>query len=103
MADSTALKAAYLVEVNKIGDALQLAQATYTLDRWTEALDAQNALEAGSIQSYSIAGRSVTKANISEGQTAIDKLHSNLFYMIYGSESLMDLNNTIAAAIPTDY
>jgi len=102
MASSTALKAAYLVEVEKIGDTLNKARATYLLDRWTEALDAQNSLESGSIQSYSIAGRSVTKANLKDGQAAIDQLESQLYLMIYGSESIMDLNNNSQESYPQD-
>jgi hypothetical protein len=95
-ASSTALKAAYTTEVAKIDDTLTNAEATYLLDRWIEALDKQNELEANNITSYSIAGRTVTRSNISEGQEACNQLRAQLFQMIYGSASLVDLNSEIA-------
>ena len=98
-ASSTALKAAYQTEVDKISDTLTNAEADYILDRWIEALDAQNALEGGSIQSYSIHGRSITKANISEGRNAADSLRAQLHQLIYGAESLMDMNTGVAQPV----
>lgn len=95
-ASSTALKAALLVEVNKIKDALPLAEATYTLDRYIDALDQQNALEAGAIDSYSIAGRSVTRRNAASGQAVVDALRARLNQMIYGSVTMMDMNVGVA-------
>jgi len=95
-ASSTALKAAYQTEVNKISGTLEKAEADYLLDRWIEALDAQNALEAGQIQSYSIAGRSVTRANLKDGRSVADRLRAQLQMLIYGAESLMDMNTDVA-------
>lgn len=91
MADSTALKAAYTTAIANIDDTLLNAEATYMLDRWIEALDSQNEMEAGSISSYSIAGRTVTKTNATEGRNLVESLRGNLQIFIYGSESLMDM------------
>jgi len=96
MADSAALKAAYQTEVDKISDTLDNARANYQLARFIDALDAQNALETGSIQSYSIAGRSVTKANLSEGRQMVGELEAQLYELIYGSAILLDLNTGVA-------
>ena len=52
--DPTALKAAFTTEIAKISDTLRNAEATYTLDRWTDAVTQQSALEANQISSYSI-------------------------------------------------
>jgi len=101
-ASSTALKAAYTTEVAKISDTLLNAEATYLLDRYIEALDSQNSLEGGSIQSYSIAGRTVTKSNLSEGRTLTDSLRGQLHGLIYGHESLMDMNTEIAQPYPQE-
>lgn len=95
-ASSAAMKAAYTTEVAKISDTLLNAEATYTLDRWIEALDKQQQLEANNIISYSVAGRSVTRSNMSEGRALVETLRADLQAMIYGSESLMDMNTEVA-------
>ena len=95
-ASSTALKAAYTTAIGNLDDTLINAEATYLLDRWIEALDSQNAVEAGSIQSYSIAGRTVSKANLTEGAKLVDRLRGQLQIFIYGSESLMDMNTEVS-------
>ena len=101
MASSTALKTAYTTAVGHIDDTLLKAEATYLLDRWVEALDAQNAVEGGQIQSYTIAGRTVTKSSLGEGSKLIDRLRGQLQMMIYGSAILLDMNEEDSQ--PTGY
>jgi hypothetical protein len=95
-ASSAALKTAYQTEVDKITDTLQNAKADYLLDRFIEALDNQNALEANEITSYSIAGRTVTNANPNVGAQAVRILQSDLESLIYGTVHLSDFNTGIA-------
>ena len=92
-ASSVALKAAYTTEIATISDTLQSAKATYTLDRYIEALDKQNALEANEIQSYTMAGRTFTRRDASAGQDVINELQYELEGYIYGHVVLAD-NNT---------
>ncbi len=96
MASSTALKAAFTTEIAKISDTLQNAEATYTLDRYIEALDKQNALEAGNIISYTMAGRTFTKRNAGDGQAVVQQLRADLNKFIYGRVYLSDNNRGVS-------
>ena len=94
-ASSTALKAAFTTEIAKISDTLQNAEAAYTLDRYIEALDKQNALEAGNVTSYTMAGRTFTKRNASDGQAIVQQLRADLNKFIYGTVTLLDNNHGV--------
>ena len=91
--DPALLKAAFTTAIATISDSLRSAEATYTLDRWADAVDKQAALEANDIISYSVGGRTVTRRNSDAGQELIQQLRYDLEVMIYGSVSLLD-NNT---------
>ena len=95
-ASSTALKAAYTTEVAKVTGTLDNAKANYQLDRWIEALDAQNAVEAGELLSYSIAGRTITRKNQAVGAQAVRILQHDLESLLYGSVHLSDFNDSVA-------
>jgi len=96
MASSTALKAAYETEIAKISDTLDKARATYLKDSYIEALDKQNQLEANGVESYTIAGRTIQRANMAEGRGLIRKMESELQELIYGSEVQLDMNTGVA-------
>ena len=91
--DPAALKAAYLVEVAKISNVLDKAEATYLVDVWADAVDKQSALEANDIVSYSIGGRTFTRRDVAAGQEAIAQLRYEIRAFIYGTTTLID-NNT---------
>ena len=78
------LKAALQVEVDGIADAVDKAEAQVLLDRYAAALTAQSELESGAVQSYTIAGRQVTRRNPQEGAGAIAGLRSQLYCYIRG-------------------
>ena len=92
--DPADLKAAYLVEVNKISNVLQKARATYLVDMWSDAIDQNAALLANDIISYSVGGRTITRRNASEGNSAIAEMEYTINVLIYGTISLID-NNTV--------
>ena len=83
-ANIDALKAVILAEVADIEDAIAKAEATVLADRYCDALAAQSELEAGGIQSYAIAGRQVTRSNLSDGTASINALKSELYRYIRG-------------------
>jgi len=83
-ANIDALKAAILVEVADIEDAIAQAEATVLADRYCDALAAQSELESGGIQSYTIAGRQVTRSNLNDGTASINALKAELYRYIRG-------------------
>lgn len=87
-----ALFTAYETEIATIGDTLLNAKATHTLDRWKKAVANQEKLENTHIDNYSIAGRTITRRNIGEGQDAIDRLEAEMQILIYGSIRGISLN-----------
>ena len=93
MAAPTApLKAAYQTEIDKLSDTLGKARANYALDRLIDALNSQSALESKEIQSYTIAGRTVSRRDSTAGIDLIDRLTADLDGMIYGTVTLVDMN-----------
>ncbi len=90
-ANIDALKAAILVEVEKIADPITKAEATVLLDRYTDALSAQSDLESGGIQSYTIAGRTVNRHNIGDGTASINALKGELYRLINGFISYVNM------------
>lgn len=102
-APTAALKAAYQTEINKLSDALGKARANFALDRLIDALTSQSALESNEIQGYTIAGRTVSRRNSTEGLDLIDRLTADLDGMIYGSVTLVDMNKEVAEPGGTPY
>jgi len=96
MATSTAFKAAIVAQIEYIDDDLDKAEATYLCDRYFEALDKQQALEANEITSYSIAGRTFTRRTAAEGQSVINQLRHELDGFLYGTAHLVDANTETA-------
>lgn len=90
-ANIDALKAAILAEVADIEDAIAKAEATVLADRYCDALAAQSELEAGGIQSYTIAGRTVNRHNIGDGTASINALKGELYRLINGFISYVNM------------
>ena len=74
-----------------ITDSLAQAEAAVLCDRSIDALSSQSELEAGNVQSYTIAGRSVTRRNMAEGKSAISQLRTELYNYIRGPISYIDM------------
>ncbi len=89
-ANIDALKTAILAEVDDLTDAIAKAEATVLADRYCDALAAQSELESGGIQSYTIAGRTVTRSNLNDGTASINALKSELYKYIRGFISYVD-------------
>ena len=87
------LTTAYTTEIAKISDTLVKAEATYCAERLVAAMAKQASLEANEIQSYSIAGRTITRRDTSAGLDLINSLRHELYGYNRGHVSLVDLNN----------
>lgn len=90
------LKTAFETEIAKISNDLSSKMATYKLDAYIAALEKQTAMESNEIQSYTIAGRTITRRNVSEGKAAVAALEADLMKLIYGSKTLMDMNTNVS-------
>ena len=86
------LKAAWTARLATISDAVVKAEATYLLENYIAAYTNQAALEANTISSYSLGGRSVTKRNGEIGRAMIQSMKVELYRYCYGSNSLIDMN-----------
>jgi len=91
MSNITALKSQLVSAVANIEDALVKAEATVALDRYIGALTSQLSVESGAMQSYTIAGRTVTARNIGEGQAIVEKLRAELYGYLRGPISYMGM------------
>lgn len=91
-ANISALKAALAAKIaaNTDLDALAIAEANQALDRYADALTAQSSLESGSIAAYSLAGRSITKRNLSEGHALLNRLKGEVYSYIRSDTVLID-------------
>ena len=79
---------------------LLLLQATEAIERWYAAAQAQAARETSIIQSYSIAGRTVTYAQFEAGRTFVDQLKAEVEAILYCRGSgLMDARNSSAGGV----
>lgn len=85
------LKAALLIEVEAIDDAIRQAEALCVLDQYIAALTKQAESSATNIQSYSIAGRSVNRTTPQEYSVTVGALKAQLYSLIYGSVVHADL------------
>lgn len=86
------LKAAWTARLATISDAVVKAEATYLLDNYIVAYEKQAALEAQTIASYSLGGRSVTRRNAEIGRDMIQSMKTELHRYCYGSTTLIDMN-----------
>ena len=84
-ANIDALKVALEAEIDSMTDALGKAEASVLCDRYIDALEAQASMEAGAIQSYTIAGRTVTRRDPAAGEALTRSLRSELNAYIGGN------------------
>lgn len=91
MANIDTLKTALEAEIEHIDDDLAKAEAAVLCDRYIAALTGQSDMEAGAVQSYSIAGRTVTRRNAGEGQRLIESLRSQLYAYLRGPGALVSM------------
>lgn len=87
-----ALKAAWVLEIAKISDALTKAEATQLLDEYIDARTAIADLQSGKVQSYSIGGRSFTFHTVGAAESLVKSKHWDLWRMVYGSTTLLTGN-----------
>jgi len=90
-AETVALEAAYQAEINELTDAIGKAEADVILKRYIAALDAQQKVAAGSLQSYTIAGRTITRRNAGEGEAQIENLRAQLAAYVRSPVSYVDM------------
>lgn len=86
-----ALKAALQAEIDGLADALDKAEAQVALDRYASALTAQSEMEGGAVQSYTIAGRTVTRRTAETGVRLLAELRAQLYRYIRGSVAVVDM------------
>jgi len=89
------LKTAWVAKIALISDTLIKAKATYLIDNYIAALPKQAALEAQTIDSYSIAGRSFTYREAAAGKAMVNAMEAELYRLCYGSVSLADANTGV--------
>ncbi len=85
------LKTAIMAEVAQISDELDKAEATVLADRYCDALDSQTELEAGGIQSYTIAGRTITRFDPGAGTSLVNEIRAQLYQYIRGGISYISM------------
>jgi len=96
MAAITDLKNAWTAELAGIADPVIEAEATYLLDGYITALTNQTALDAKTISSYTIGGRTVTRRDVSVGRNLIQGMKTELYRYVYGSTTLIDMNEGVS-------
>ena len=94
------LKTEWLTQIATIEDSLLKAEAPAALDRYIAAYSEQSELEAEGIESYSIAGRSVTHRKPENGTSLVAQLRAQLNRLVYGKTSLVNLNITGPRSTP---
>ncbi len=90
-ANTDALKTAILAELDKLADGIGKAEARVLCDRYIAAVEGQTAVESGAVQSYTIAGRTVTRRNLADGSSAINSLRRQLMAYVNGQVSVVDM------------
>lgn len=85
------LKAAIQVEVDGVSDAVDKAEAQVALDRYAAALTAQSEMESGAVQSYTIAGRTVTRRAAETGVKLIAELRADVYRFIRSPFAVVDM------------
>jgi hypothetical protein len=95
MSNISDLKAAYIAEAADVSDAIDKLECLSAIDSWYACELAVSTLSSSDVSSYSIAGRSVTRKNLSELQTqAKDYKQQFLFYLgRAGGSALADLRS----------
>ena len=79
-----ALYAKYNTDIASLtADSLQYLQAQEAIERWYAAATAQASREASMIQSYTIAGRSISYAQFSDGRAVVEGLKRELEALLY--------------------
>lgn len=94
MADPTAievLQGAWEDQIALISDPIIKAEATYLLTGYIAALQQQAALDANTISSYTIGGRTVTRRDAGSGRDLLDAMAMKLRRYCYGSTTLIDM------------
>ena len=97
MSAITDLKSAWTAKLAGISDAVIKAEATYLLDGYIAALTNQTALDANTIQSYTIGGRTVSRRDAAVGRKMVQDMKTELYRYVYGSTTLIDLNEGVGA------
>jgi len=90
MSNLSDLKAALVVEANTITFNLDKLECLADIDAWYNATTAVNALSASNVTSYSIAGRTVTRANLTATRNEASQLLTKIKERLYGSGGLAE-------------
>ncbi len=87
MANLADLKALYLAKATAyLTDDIQLLEFKVALDSWYNARLALDTSTAGNVQSYSIAGRSVTRSTLTDLRQDVARLYAEMRGYLYGGE-----------------
>ena len=90
--DTNAIKSLMLTEAECISDPLDRAEAVASIELYVSALGKYHELtEGGSIQSYTIAGRTITRNNIGDAQRQLEQLRKRAYSHIRGSITYIDM------------
>ena len=90
MSNYTDLKAAYQVEANLLTDTIAKSKALILIDQYMAALEAQATASANDVTSYSIGGRSVTRADATRYADIVRSLEAQLNEVLHGFVTYAD-------------
>ena len=90
--DTNPIKSLMLAEAEAISDPLERAEAVAAIELYVSALGKYHELtDGGSIQSYTIAGRTITRNNIGDAQKQLEHLRRAAYAYIRGSITYIDM------------
>ena len=81
----TVLQTEINARIAEIDDTIGRAEAAVVAERYIHALQSQEELEAGSVASYTVAGRTITRRDPSAGHGLVRLLRSELMAYIGGN------------------
>ena len=100
MSNISDLKAALIEQAASISNAIDRLDCLATIDDWYACRVAVAAVQANSVQSYSIGGRSVTRQNLAQFQEQERQLYARILEFLYARGSSLA---SIASASETLY
>ena len=101
-ANTTSLKTLLQAKAALLTDEIDKYRCLEAIDQYIAALDAQAAATSSDVQSYSIAGRSVTRSGGQSFANVVKRLEREVFGYLYGNVTLADWRRLVDGASTDD-